>query len=460
MTEIANERQSFFQNLRRNTLVQGIAIGTLALILQIPVLFIQGIVWEREGTRREAINEITSKFGREQEVFGPFLVVPYLKHRNVETDEDKPPKIETYEAHATFLPRDLRVDGSLETEVRYRGIFEAPLYRSQLVFEGSFDRPDFTDWTIAPSDILWDRAELIMEVSDPRAIQEAVRVDWAGRQIEFEPGTGRRQTKRSGIHAPLGELDGDTFSFSHTLELNGSLRVNFAPVGRNTEVKLRGDWPSPSFQGNWLPASREVTEEGFTAIWNIPYLGRSYPQRWLGGENNDAVTASRFGVDLLSPVDAHRQTARSLKYQILFLGLTFLTVWLFEIISGVRLHLIQYGLIGAALCLFYLLELSLGEHLGFATAYAIAAAAVIALVTSYAGAAMRSVGRGSVVGGVVVSLYGFLYVLLLMEEYSLLVGSVGLFVILAAIMYVTRHVDWDKPVGASASRDAGNPGSA
>ncbi|MDA1313392.1 MAG: cell envelope integrity protein CreD [Acidobacteria bacterium] len=452
MTEFATERPSFFQNLRRNTLVQGIAIGTLALLLQIPVLFIQGLVWERESTRQTAIEEITGKWGRAQDVFGPFLVVPYLKRRIVQTDENKPPKIEEYETQATFLPRQLKVDGTLETEVRYRGIFEAPVYRSQLVFDGSFERPDFSGWTIDPSDILWDRAELVVEVADPRAIQNAVQLDWAGDAIEFEPGTGRRPSKRSGIYAALGErLDGDDFSFHFTLDLNGSVRVSFAPVGRNTEVKLRGDWPSPSFQGNWLPVSREVGPTSFSASWNIPYLGRSYPQRWRSGDNADEVAASQFGVNLLSPVDAYRQTVRSLKYQILFLSLTFLTVWLFEILSGVRLHLIQYGFIGMALCTFYLLELSLAEHLGFATAYAIAASAVIGLVTFYARATMGSARRGGIVGAVIVSLYGFLYVLLLMEEYSLLVGSVGLFLILAAIMFVTRHVDWDKPVGAASA---------
>ena len=362
-------------------------------------------------------------------------------------------KIEVYEAHATFLPQQLQVNGDLETEVRYRGIFEAPVYRSHLTFDGSFLRPDFSAWTIDLSDILWDRAELVMEVADPRAIQNAVQLDWAGDAIDFEPGTGRRPSKRSGIHAVLGErLDGGDFSFHYTLDLNGSIRISFAPVGRSTEVNLKGDWPSPSFQGNWLPTTREVGPQGFTASWKIPYLGRSYPQRWASGDNANAVTASQFGVNLLSPVDAYRKTERSLKYQILFLGLTFVTVWLFEILSGARLHLIQYGLIGMALCMFYLLELSLSEHLGFAAAYAIAASAVIMLVTSYAWVTMRSARRGSIVGGVIVSLYGFLYVLLLMEEYSLLGGSVGLFLILAAIMYVTRHVDWDKPVGLAGDK--------
>ena len=453
MTEITNERSTFFQNLRRNTLVQGIAIGALALILQIPVLFIRNIVWDRKDTRQEAIEEITSKWGKQQEVFGPFLVVPYLEQRTVQTEEGQPSKVEVYEERATFLPRDLRVDGSLETEVRYRGIFEAPVYRSHLSFEGSFDRPDFSGWSISPADILWDRAELIMEVADPRAIKDAVPVDWSGEEIEFEPGAGLRHTGRSGIHAPLGQrLDSETFSFSYAFDLNGSVQLSFAPLGSNTEVNLRGDWTDPSFQGNWLPGSRQVSEEGFTSSWNIPYLGRGYPQRWRGVDHDEAIAASQFGVDLLSPVDVRRQTERSLKYQMLFLGLTFLTVWLFEILTGMRLHLIQYGLIGAALCLFYLLELSLGEHLGFAAAYVIAAAAVIMLVAAYAWAAMGSAQSGMVVGGVVMGLYGFLYVLLMLEEYSLLVGSVGLFLILAAIMYVTRHVDWDAPVGGATAK--------
>ena len=189
-----------------------------------------------------------------------------------------------------------------------------------------------------------------------------------------------RQSETSGIHVQAGPLrvggspDEATLDFACTLELNGSNQLRFAPLGDNTEVRLRGNWPDPSFQGRWLPVERQVRPDGFDATWRIPHLGRNYPRSWRAGSNAPPIVASRFGIDLLTPVDAYRQTERSLKYQVLFLGLTFTVIWLFEVLGGLRLHVIQYGLIGGAMCIFYLLELSLAEHLGFPAAYSIAAA--------------------------------------------------------------------------------------
>ena len=182
--------------------------------------------------------------------------------------------------------------------------------------------------------------------------------------------------------------------------------------------------------------------DGFTARWQIPYLGRNYPQGWAGSQHGEAVAQSHFGVDLISPVDAYRQTERSLKYQLLFLTLTFVTVWLFEVLAGVRLHPIHYTLIGVAMCLFYLLELSLAEHVGFPVAYTIATAGIVSLVCFYALSILGSWARAGLVCGVLVALYACLYVLIQLQDYALLVGSAGLFLILAAIMYLTRNVNW------------------
>ena len=457
MAELQGSNPSIFESLRRNPLLQAISIGMLALILQIPVFFIDGLVGERERTRGSAIAEITSKWGKAQQVFGPFLVIPYRQLRE-EKLEDGKTRVREFMAHATFLPRDLTIDGDLETEVRYRGIFEAPVYRTKVTLAGSFARPDFSSWAVPDEDIFWDRAQLIIEVTDPRAIQNPAQVRWGETAIAFEPGTGQRRAERSGIHAPLtGHMDGASFAFSTQLDLNGSVFLHFAPLGRNTQVRLAGDWPDPSFQGNWLPVEREVNDAGFSARWNIPYLGRNYPQSWLAGVNDKPITASQFGVDLITPVDAYRMAERSLKYELLFLGLTFVMVWMFEILLGLRLHLIQYALIGAALCMFYLLELSLAEHLGFGVAYALAAASVIALVTFYGFAALGSARRGATVGAVLTGLYACLYMLIQLVEYALLVGSIGLFLTLAVIMYLTRHVDWGRPLAAAPNAQA--PGS-
>ncbi len=442
MTDSTLNPSKFFESLRASAFVKALLIGALVLFLQIPVLLIWGLVSERSQTRQGAVAEITDKWGKAQQVYGPFLVVPYRYAQTVTNAEGKKQTREL-EDRATFLPRSLKVDGKLATEVLYRGIFETPVYRSHLEIEGEFDRPDFSVLAVDPVRILWDRAQLVFEVSDARAIQNQVRLNWRKSQIDFEPGTGGRESKRSGIHASLeGLVEGSSFGFSCELDLNGSLQLRFAPLGDNTEVRLSADWPHPSFQGRWLPVERSVGPEGFSATWRIPHLGRNYPQSWRTGNNGDAVTASQFGVDLLSPVDAYRQTERSLKYQLLFLGLTFTVIWLFEVLGGLRLHVIQYSLIGAAMCIFYLLELSLAEHIGFPVAYTLAAVAVVALVVFYGFAILRSRGRAILIGVVLVGLYVCLYVLLQIQDYALLIGSLGLFMILAAIMYVTRRVDW------------------
>jgi inner membrane protein len=219
-----------------------------------------------------------------------------------------------------------------------------------------------------------------------------------------------------------------------------------APFAETTTVKLSSDSANPSFQGNWLPTDRSVNSGGFEATWVIPFLGRNYPQAWTEGTSlRPAIDASLFGVELVEPVDAYSMAERSLKYAALFLILTFALMWLIEVLGRVRVHPIQYLLLGAALCLFYLLELSLSEHLGFAPAYALASLAVVGMVGAYSWVIFRQRARAATVTGAVAGLYAYLYVLLRNEDYALLMGSVGLFVILGTIMYATRKVDWSAP---------------
>ncbi len=203
------------------------------------------------------------------------------------------------------------------------------------------------------------------------------------------------------------------------------------------------NFPHPSFQGNWLPAERVVSAEGFEAQWKIPFLGRSFPQAWIDSANlRDSIERSTFGVDFVNPVDHYRMAERSVKYAGLFILLTFAALWLFEVRAGVRVHPIQFLMLGAALCLFYLLELSLSEHLAFPLAFAIASLAIVGMVMAYGVVVLRGLKRALAIGSGVALLYVYLYVLLVNEDYALLFGSIGLFVILALIMYATRRVDW------------------
>jgi inner membrane protein len=219
-----------------------------------------------------------------------------------------------------------------------------------------------------------------------------------------------------------------------------------------TRVGMTSAWPDPSFIGAYLPTSREVGPKGFTARWQIPHLGRNFPQQWIESEvDAKALGTATFGVSLLSPVDAYHTIHRAVKYQLLFLFLTFVAFYLFELFSSLRIHPVQYLLVGSALCLFYLLLLSLSEHVGFARAYTIASAAVVALIAGYVRAAFGN-ARAVPIAVMLIVLYAFLFVLLHVQDYALLVGSLGLFLVLALLMYATRKVDWYQ-VGRPAPSD-------
>jgi inner membrane protein len=429
--------------IRNSQMLRLFVVGFLALLVQIPIVMIGGLVIERQNRRQEAVTEVSSKWGNTQTISGPALVVPYT-YRWTEEEAGGRQVTRTEPRNAVFLPERLQVRGSIDTETRYRGIFSVPVYTLAVTVEGEFARPRFADLGIEPAAVAWDRAELALGVSDARAIQEETAVAWNGAQVPFLPGTGLFTDSTTGIHAVVGVAEGtERFTFSLPLALKGSLGLYLTPFGRTTVVDLKSNYGSPSFQGNWLPTERHVAAGSFEATWSIPFLGRNYPQAWKGETSmSDAIAESRFGVDLVTPVDHYRMAARSVKYAGLFVLLTFATVWLIEVLARVRVHPIQYLMLGAALCLFYLLELSLAEHLPFPAAYALASVAVIGMATGYASVILHRLSRSLVIGVGVALLYLYLYVLLMNEDYALLIGSIGLFVILAAIMYVTRRVDW------------------
>jgi inner membrane protein len=430
-------------SLRASQLLRILLIGFLILLLQIPIGMIRGVISERKMTRQEATEEVTSKWGMEQSVVGPIVTIPYLR-KWVETTSDGKRQSRSQVRFAYFLPDELKVSGRVKSEVRYRGIFKVPVYRMSLTLQGRFSKPDFSGWDIEAENILWDRAYLSVGISDARAIQNQARLSWNEEQISFSPGTGETGGGNPGINASLdSHMSGKSFEFSFPLVLNGSVGVFFVPFGEETKVDLESDWSEPSFRGNWLPSERLVDSKGFHATWNIPSLGRNYSQKWRTGTDvSKAISASRFGVGFISPVDHYRMAQRSVKYDVLFLLLTFLTLWLFEVLAGVRIHSMQYLLVGAGMCLFFLLELSLSEHIGFVKAYVLASTSIVALLFAYSVAVLKGVARGAIVGALVAILYGYLFILLRNQDYALLVGSIGLFVILAAVMYLTRKVDW------------------
>jgi len=437
-------------SIRSSQMLRLFSVALLALLLQIPIRMISGLVSERQARRQGAVVEVSSKWGNSQTLTGPALVVPYT-HRWTEASAGGQQITHTETRNAIFLPEQLQARGSIDSEIRQRGIFTVPVYKLGLTIEGEFARPSFSELGVEPAAIAWDRAHLAIGISDARAIQEETTVSWNDRRVSFLPSTGAFSDGGTGIHAVVGIPDAiQRFKFSFPLSLSGSLGVYLTPFAQNTVVELQSDYGHPSFQGNWLPAERSVSGSGFQAKWSIPFLGRNYPQAWRAEATmREAIDGSRFGVELVNPIDHYRMAERSVKYAGLFILLTFATVWLIEVLAGVRVHPIQYLMLGGALCLFYLLELSLSEHFGFPLAYAIASVSVIGMVAAYSLVVLHGLRHALVVGAVAL-LYAYLYILLMNEDYALLIGSIGLFAILAAIMYATRRVDW-YTVGARSS---------
>jgi inner membrane protein len=439
---IPAERRVF----KGSIVVKMVVVAVLTLILLIPLTMVGGLVSERQQRHDAVTAEVASSWGSAQTLGGPVLVVPFHTY-----GEDDKGRLVTYGHRAYFLPESLKVGGRLEPEKRSRGIFEVMLYRADLRLSGAFKRPSFNAWGIPAKDVQWDQATLAIGIPDMSGIRQGVDITWAGKVLQLSPGGGVEGLWTSGLQVPISGLaaapEGQTWDFGFDLVLNGSQELRVLPFGKQTTVSLQSPWASPSFVGKFLPESHRVTPAGFEATWNVPYFGRSYPQQWQGHETEKVAPApvvqgSSFGVGLFLPVDLYQKTERSVKYGVLFILLTFLTFFLYEVFSPFALHPMQYLLVGSALCLFYVLLLSISEHAPFALAYLLASLATIGLITGYAAAILRGRLRALGVGAALTALYSYLYVLLQAEDYALLLGSVGLFLILALVMYVTRRLDW------------------
>ncbi|MFB6257275.1 MAG: cell envelope integrity protein CreD [Flavobacteriales bacterium] len=417
-------------------------VGFLSLILLIPTFMIEDLIEDREERRDQVTQEIGSKWGQEQTLKGPVLNVPY-KHFYRRKSGGMDHEIR----YAHFLPDSLHIKGNMKPRIRYRGIYQVILYQSDLKLSGRFSDPDFQEWKIPNKNILWDKAFVSMGITDMRGIKEAIDLRFSGKNYSVDPGIPSNDILHSGISTKV-DLGPDSTTTDHpfefSLKLNGSETLKFTPVGKKTKVKLRSEWSTPSFGGAFLPNDRKIDKNGFRADWKVLHLNRNYPQQWKGEDHQ--LRGSAFGVELLFPVDHYQKSLRAVKYAIMFIGLTFLTFFFSEVLNRKRIHPIQYLLIGLALCIFYTLLISLSEHFGFTPSYLIASAAIIILITSYSGSILRSKKLTALVGFLLLALYTFLFTTLQLQAYSLLLGSIGLFVVMALVMYLSRNVDWYRPI--------------
>jgi len=409
-------------------------VGVLVLLFLIPSLMIRSLISERESTSMNVVNEISSKWGNSQTITGPMVSIPYkihVKDSNYRT---------TMISYINVLPEDLNINGNLTPEIRYRSMYNVIVYKAELKIDGEFKKPNLDEFKINPDDILWNDAFITVGIPDMRGINKQIAIQWNNRNLEVSPGTITKDMIASGVTAKIGKWQDTAYRFTLNLDINGSETLFFAPLGKETKVDLVSTWETPKFDGAFLPDTKTIDKSGFKAHWEVLHLNRNYPQQWIGA--NYEFNSSSFGVKLLMGVDQYQKVMRAAKYAIMFIALTFLVFLFTEILNKYRIHPVQYLLVGLGLSIFYTLLLSFSEHIGFNASYLISSVAIIGLISLYANSIFKNIRLTMLMTAILLVLYAFLFTILQLEDYSLLFGSIGLFIVLAVIMYLSRKVDW------------------
>ncbi len=435
-----NTENSIFEKLnnwiKNSVMLKLLTITILMLLLLIPTSMIESIIGEREQLNMEATAEVSSKWAGQQEINGPILTIPVLYEIN---KEDKKEVVTRY---WHILPENLNIKGEIIPEKLRRGIYEIVVYKSDISVTGDFVLDHHLDQTHL-TEIQYDRAFLTIGVSDLRGIKSQMEFKLNKDILRVEPGSRVSQLIYSGVTIDLPNLTaGQDFDFEFTLDLQGSQNMTFVPIGSTTKVQVSSAWSSPSFNGNFLPDFREVNTEGFTANWKILQLNRNFPQSWTGSDQAGKMQAAAFGVDLILPLDDYQKSTRSAKYGVMTIALTFLIFFLVEILYERKIHPFQYVLVGLALCLFYVLLVSITEHSDFNTAYGISTFGIVTMVTLYSLSIFKVKKLVLMLVATLSGIYGFLFVTLQLADFALLMGSIGLTLILAATMYFTRNINW------------------
>jgi inner membrane protein len=421
--------------------LKAIIIAVLILLLLIPNMMIQDLIWEREQRSIETIGRINEKWSQSQTICGPILTLPFT---TTYLNSDKKTYTKQHELHLT--PENLHIVTRLFPEERYYGIYKTILYKSEIDISGQFASLD--KLKMENSVIHFDKAYLSVGLSDLRGVTNQLEIQLNDKLYAAEVGNSSRiMDKRlvvnlkNAIHAETQE----PLKYECKLQLNGSSHISFIPIGGASKVEIEGAWKSPGFIGSFTP-EYTFTENGFKAAWSVLSFNRNIPESWVD-EKIDSFNEVSFGVNLVDTVDHYQQNMRSAKYSLMFITLTFVVFFFVEVLTKKRIHPIQYLLVGIALILFYSLLLSISEQINFAIAYLIASIATISLITAYVHSIFKNKTQTGILFLLLSILYIFLYVILQLEDVALLIGSIGLFVILGIIMYLSRKIKWYKQEG-------------
>ncbi|MGV6828026.1 MAG: cell envelope integrity protein CreD [Flavobacteriales bacterium] len=442
-------QKSKFSNWLRNSITaRMLIVGFLVLVLLIPLSFVKSLIQERAFRQQEVIHEINQKWGNEVLLSGPILKIPYktFKEETVFNKETKKyyKKTEVLLKYVYLFPNELDIKANVDSKELNRGIYQSVVFTSDMSLTGNFPKIDFSENDIKPQDILWDKITLLIKTTNLKGIKNTLKVNFLNQTLNMTPKYSNDEYLNTIQSKNIKGLSSKATSipFSFNLKVNGSESLKFIPIGKKTTASMVSNWHSPSFDGNFLPedGSKEISADGFKASWKVLQINREFQQSFFGSLPN--LESFAFGTRLIIPVDEYQKSERTAKYGLLVIGLTLLVFLLIQIVSKIYIHPFQYLMIGLALVMFYTLLISISEHSNFLKAYGIASISVLALITFYSRAILKGFKFPILIASALSILYGFIYVIIQLENYALLVGSIGLFVILSIIMFASRKIDW------------------
>lgn len=445
-----SKKGKFTYWLKHSITARMLVVGFLLMVLLVPLEFVSDLITERALRQEEVVKEINSKWGNEVVLSGPILKIPYktYKEEKVYIQKSKSYEIKTEEIlnNAYLFPDILQIDSKAisKEEPLKRSIYESVVYTADLSVKGNFPPINFEENDIKPEDILWDKVTLLIQTSNLKGIRNTLEVQLRDQALAMTPKYAQDylNTVQSEVIANLSSENKNPIPFSFDLKINGSESLKFIPIGKETTASMDSNWDSPSFDGKYLPedGSREITEAGFKASWKVLQINRQFEQKFFN--HLPDLLEFAFGTNLIIPVDEYQKSERAAKYGFMVIGLTLLVFLLIQLASKLYIHPFQYVMIGLALVMFYTLLISISEHSSFLKAYLIAGASVLGLITLYSRAILKGFKFPLLVCTSLASLYGFIYVIIQLENYALLVGSIGLFAILAIVMFASRKIDW------------------
>lgn len=415
-------------------------IFALVLLFLIPISLIKSLIYDRKSYQREAIASITEPLGGQPEIQGMVIAVPYLHHEKIVNSKGET-HIETETRYTIFAPDEYQANFSVAPYYLTRGIFKVPVFNGTIDLKASFGNFDYSFFNIAAKDVLEKDAVLILGFSNTKNLTSQPKLNINGTDLSLSPiKYDSISPFETSVYYQLTDISvGKKLSLTGTIEFQGGENIKIRPIASDNVITMESLWPSPSFSGGWLPKERDVSENGFTASWSIAGLSTVYPKSWLAEKE---FYPESLTVSFIEPVNAYKKTERSVKYALLFLIIPFIALLISEIFSKIKIHPIQYCLIGFADVIFYLLLLSISEHISFDLTYLICAVCVSLSTLFYAAAIFRKLKWGGLLSGVQFISYIFLYGTLQAEDYALLIGSIGLFIVVVLLMFITRKIDW------------------